>query len=231
MPIGEPSFQPPDVRQPGAEDLALPATESSGAITSESRSPVAQQTRAEASPIPRTAAGMLVSYSPVAMAKRAAGIRKMLNRITVSGLISIVISVALFYLFEVQVGSFFFWVLALSAVYSVVRIIVSFVKLKRARKATADVVMGPAFQIDEQGMLLSTTAQGERISWDRIRSVAGVNKLTNPGPRLKIQWDEDRSWSVPIIILDSTPSLLDSAFRAFSLGRFGLDLSAVDELW
>ncbi|WP_341728082.1 hypothetical protein [Brooklawnia sp.] len=180
---------------------------------------------------PPTEAGMLVSYSPVAMAKRAAGIRKNLDRSTVGGVISLVITGVIYYFARPETTSAFFWLLVGNAVYTVVRIIVKFVKLKRARRATAQVPLGPAFQIDDQGLVASTVPEGERIGWEQVTSIAGVNKMLSPGPRLEFRWDADRSWSVPIIVLDSSPSSIDSALRAFSLGRFGLDLSSVDDIW
>lgn len=176
-------------------------------------------------------AGMLVSYSPVAMAQRAAGIRKRLDRTTIMGVISLLITGAFYFFIRPEPSSAFFWLLIASAVYTVTNIIVKFVQLKRASKATAQVPLGPAFQIDDDGLVASTVPEGERIGWDRITSIAGLDKLFSPGPRLEVRWDQDRSWSVPIIVLDAPPSSIDSALRAFSLGRFGLDLSSVDDIW
>ncbi|WIY82318.1 hypothetical protein [Propionimicrobium sp. PCR01-08-3] len=175
--------------------------------------------------------GMLVSYSPIAIAQRAGGIRKNLDRTTIMGVISLIITVALYLYFKPETTSVFFWLLIASAAYTVANIIVKFVQLKRARKSTAQVPLGPAFQIDDHGLVLSTRPEGERIDWEQVTSIKGTNKIVNPGPRLEIHWDENRSWSVPIIVLDASPSAVDSALRAFSLGRFGLDLSSVDDIW
>lgn len=175
--------------------------------------------------------GMLVSYSPVAMAKRAAGIRKRLDRTAIVSIFSLLITGAFYYFFRPEPTTVFFWLLVANAVYTVTRVIVLFVQLKRARKATAQVPLGPAFQIDDEGLVASTVPEGERIGWEQVVSVAGVNKVFSPGPRIEIRWDTDRSWSVPIIVLDAPVSSIDSALRAFSLGRFGLDLSSVDDIW
>lgn len=174
---------------------------------------------------------MLVSYSPVAMAQRAAGFRKLLFRQWFGVFISAAISGLWWFFFRPETFSFLFWLLIGSVVLSLVRVVVTIIKLRRARKTTSQVPLGPAFQIDNHGVVLATTPDGERIGWPEMRVVAGRGKILNPGPRLEFAWGAGRSWSVPIIVLDAPPSVIDSALRAFSLGRFGLDLSSVDEIW
>lgn len=191
-----------------------------------------EPTLSEPGPIgPAPGGGMLVSYSPVAMAQRAARFRGLLLRQWLGVAISALISVAWWYLFRPEPYSLLFWLLIASVAWSLARVISTIVKLRRARRTTSQVPLGPAFQIDNHGVVLSTVPEGDRIGWPDVRLVKGRNKLFNPGPRLEFAWQPDRSWSVPIIVLDSPPSVIDSALRAFSLGRFGLDLSAVDDIW
>lgn len=188
-------------------------------------------TNPDAQAVPPTGGGMLVSYSPVAMAQRAAGIRALLIRSTIGLVISVVISGLWYYFFRPEPTSFLFWLLVGSVGYSLARVVVQFVQLRRARKTTGQIPLGPAFQIDNHGLVLSTVPAGERIGWAQVRLVKGCNRFFNPGPRLEFSWDPDRNWSVPIIVLDAPPSVIDSALRAFSLGRFGFDLSSVDDIW
>ena len=80
------------------------------------------------------------------------------------------------------------------------------------------------------GVSLITFALLYLLPADPVRQIAGRNRHLAPGPVLEVSWP-DRSWTVPIIALDAPPSVIDSALRAFSLGRFGLDLSSVDDIW
>lgn len=177
------------------------------------------------------AGGMMVSYSPVAMAQRAARFRSLLFRQWLGVAISLAISVVWWLIFSPELYSLLFWLLIFSVAWSLLRVLSTIVKLRRARKTTSQVPLGPAFQIDNDGLVLSTVPEGERVGWPDVRLIKGRNKFFNPGPRIEFAWGSDRTWSVAIIVLDAAPSVIDSALRAFSLGRFGLDLSAVDEIW
>lgn len=174
---------------------------------------------------------MLVSYTPVAMAQRAAKIRSLLFRQWLGVGISLLLGAVWWFLFKPAVFSLLFWLLIGSVTWSVIRVVTSLIKLRRARRTTSQVPLGPAFQIDNHGVVLSSVPSGERIAWPQVRLVKGRNKFFNPGPRLEFAWGVDQVWSVPIIVLDAPPSVIDSAMRAFSQGRFGLDLSSVDEIW
>jgi len=182
-------------------------------------------------PVAPTSGGMLVSYSPVAIAQRAARFRSTLNRRTISLVISAVFSGVLWFFYRPGPATLFFWLLVGAVAYSLAQVIKLFVQLKWARKTTSQVPLGPAFQVDSLGIVLSTVPEGERVGWPDVSVVTGRNKSINPGPRLEFRWGSERSWSVPMIVLDVPPSAIDSALRAYSRGRFGLDLSAVDDVW
>lgn len=180
---------------------------------------------------PAPGGGMLVGYTPVAMTKRAAMIRKLMFRQWLGVGISLLISVVWWLIFRPEVDSLLFWLLIASVALSLARVVITGVRLWRARRTIGRIPLGPAFQIDNHGVVLATVGTGERIGWPDIRVVKGRGKLFNPGPRLEFGWQPDGHWSVPIIQLDAAPKSIDSALRAFSLGRFGLDLSAVDDIW
>lgn len=175
--------------------------------------------------------GMLVSYTPVAMAQRTARLGRALIKRAIMSVISLVITIVFFVIFKPEPKEIVFWLLIFSAVMSVGQLVWSIVQRYQARKATSRIPLGPAFQIDNQGLVLATVPEGERIGWPEIRLVKGRNRRFDPGPRLEFGWEEGKQWSVPIIALDAPPVVLDSALRAFSLGRFGLDLSSVDDIW
>lgn len=184
----------------------------------------------EWSATPSTPTGMLVSHSPVAMAKRAGGLRAKLLPSWLGLIFSVALSVA-WYLWQRPTASdLLTWLLVASVVASAVRVVVNIVMLRRARIATSRIPLGPAFKIEPEGMVLATCPGGERVAWERITAVHGVDKFFSPGPRFEVLWDGGR-FEVPIIELDAAPSTIDSAMRAYSRGRFGLDLSGVKALW
>lgn len=175
--------------------------------------------------------GMLVSYTPVAMAQRTAKLGRAILRRVIGFAISLAITVAFFIFYTPEPNTIVFWLLISSAVISLGQLVFSIVRRVQARRATGRIPLGPAFQIDDKGIVLATVPEGERIGWPDVRLVKGRNKFFDPGPRLEFAWADDQVWSVPIIALDAPPVVLDSAFRAFSLGRFGFDLSSVDDIW
>lgn len=180
---------------------------------------------------PSAPSGMLVSYTAEPLAKRAAGLKQAMIKRIISLVFSVIITIVWWILFDPVVGSFLFWLLIGSVVYSAGLLGWAIAQLVWTRKTAAKVPLGPAFQIDTRGVVVSSNPLGERLSWPQVRVVKGRNKNFNPGPKLEFAWDAERVWQVPIVMLDAPPSQIDSALRAFSLGRFGLDLSSVDEIW
>ena len=120
--------------------------------------------------------GVLVSYTPVALAQRAAALRTVMVR----RIVGLAIGIALLLLFvlsgSVQVGGMWFWVLVVSAIYSAGLTGWAIVQAVWTGNETGKVPLGPAFQIDNRGLVLSTTPLGERIDWPDIRSVRGHMK-------------------------------------------------------
>ena len=107
---------------------------------------------------------------------------------------------------SVQVGGMWFWVLVVSAIYSAGLTGWAIVQAVWTGNETGKVPLGPAFQIDNRGLVLSTTPLGERIDWPDISSVRGHMKWFNPGPRLEFVWADGRTWSVPVVMLNVPPS-------------------------
>lgn len=145
------------------------------------------------------AVGMMVSYSPVAMAQRAARFRLLLFRQWLGVAISLAISVVWWLIFSPELYSLLFWLLIFSVAWSLLRVLITIVKLRRARKTTSQVPLGPAFQIDNDGLGARRFRRGS--GWaGRTWLIKGRNKFFNPGPRIEFAWGSDRTWSVAIIV-------------------------------
>lgn len=173
---------------------------------------------------------MLVSHSPVAMAKRAGGLRARLLPSWLRLIFSVLLSVGWYLWQRPSISDVLAWLLVASVVVSGMRVMANIVMLRRARIATSRIPLGPAFKIEPDAIVVSTCPGGQRIAWERVTAVHGVDKFFSPGPRFQVVWD-DGSFEVPLIELDAAPSTIDSALRAYSRGRFGLDLSRVKALW
>ena len=131
---------------------------------------------------PLAIGGMMVSYSPVAMAQRAARFRSLLFRQWLGVAISLAISVVWWLIFSPELYSLLFWLLIFSVAWSLLRVLITIVKLRRARKTTSQVPLGPAFQIDNDGLVLSTVPEGERVGWPDVRLI----KERHPGETLPV---------------------------------------------
>ncbi|GEM_PF-3104098 len=149
--------------------------------------------------------------------------------------ISLGLSVALFFAFKAEVGGVFFWFLVFSASVSVLQLVFHLVRWTRVRSHGRKLQPAPELQIDVLGLVIAKDGDGLRLPWHQVRSVRAKNHPLTPGPNLEICWSPDgqqvEKWQTPVSYLEAQPTQLDSALRSYSRGRFGLDLSRVDRLW
>ncbi len=174
--------------------------------------------------------GFLVAFTPEKMQRRASDMRvKMFVRFF-SLLVSLVLTIVFYLIWRPKYDELFFWILVLGLAYSMFSAVLSVATVVRAKNAAKALDVGSAFSIDGAGIRIAARNESGRLPWNQITEISGVNRFFTPGPRLEISWAGGK-WSAPIIFLDVSPATLDGVFRAYSRGRFGLDLSRVDELW
>lgn len=101
------------------------------------------------------------------------------------------------------------------------------VSLRSARADLARVGTGEAFRIDHQGIRLADT--GEVIGWGDIREFKVDGSARGAGPLLVLEHTRGRH-VVPLTFLDTLPGTMDSALRAYSGGRRGLNLANLDQV-
>jgi hypothetical protein len=94
----------------------------------------------------------------------------------------------------------------------------------RARQELAGVGSGTAVRIGPPGVQVA----GLAASWNEVASLAAVKGGLGQSPLLRLSLADGRQASVPFEQLPTFPATLDSTARAFSGGRFGVDLSALD---
>lgn len=174
----------------------------------------------------QTSEAFIVGYSPVETAGRVARSRSKLKGNFISLGLLVVLGVVLWFtspsanrlqyvLTSLTIG-FVIWV-----GYLVWRLI----SLSRARKDLGLVPSGEAFRINHEG--ITTVHPAETIPWPQIVEVRAAGHQRGAGPDLEVV-HSGGNWTVPLSFLDSMPGSIDSAMRAYSGGRRGLNLSALD---
>ncbi|QDP98434.1 hypothetical protein FOE78_23260 [Microlunatus elymi] len=95
---------------------------------------------------------------------------------------------------------------------------------RAAQRAAAGVGTGLALRIDRTGVELA----GASIAWTELESLAAAKGSWPGGPVLRATRHDGASVSLPLEQLPVRPASLDTAARAYSGGRFGVDLGELD---
>ena len=102
------------------------------------------------------------------------------------------------------------------------------VNLRLARAALARVGAGEAFRISHSGITIAES--GEQIAWGDLAEVKAIGRPAGAGPELLMK-HRGGAYQVPLSFLDAMPGSIDSALRAYSGGRRGLDLNELDSVF
>lgn len=117
------------------------------------------------------------------------------------------------------------WVLSISAAIGVVVQIGRLVWLGRLRGGLRAVGEGLAFVLSSRGIAHA----GGEVEWDEVSRVAAAKGKLGHGYLLRVERDNGSRLDFPLEGLSELPGSLDSATRAYSSGRHGVDLSVVDD--
>jgi hypothetical protein len=83
---------------------------------------------------------------------------------------------------------------------------------------------GIAIRIGPPGIQVADLA----ASWPQVAAVDTIKGGLARGPRLRLTLTDGRQAVVPLDQVNVFPATLDSTVRAFSAGRHGVDLSALE---
>ena len=103
-------------------------------------------------------------------------------------------------------------------------IVAMLVGLRAARRAAAEIGTGVALRVNRSGIELA----GQSVGWSELGSLAVAKGSWPGGAVLQATRRDGASRSVPLEQLPVLPATLDSTVRAYSGGRFGVDLSELD---
>lgn len=168
---------------------------------------------------------LVVPYDPGPLADKVARRRRLLR----SRIISLGITIALLlviYLWQrdALTGAFFFGLCAVVLGISLVLIGVSVVLLVMAKREFADLGTGIAIWIGPPGIQVA----GLNASWPEVIAIGTIKGGVGRDPRLRLTTVSGRRADVPLDQVIVFPATLDSTVRAFSAGRHGVDLSALE---
>ncbi|OYO23477.1 hypothetical protein CGZ93_05925 [Enemella dayhoffiae] len=124
-----------------------------------------------------------------------------------------------------EVGQMLRYVLTFGAVIGLVMLLIQLLWLRRLRAARREVGDGLAMLLSHRGI---ETADGA-MPWEDITRVAVANGRPGHGYRLDIVTADRGACAFPLDGLNLLPGSLDSATRAYSAGRHGVDLTVVDD--
>lgn len=171
---------------------------------------------------------LVVAYNAVPTASRVARARQTLVFRAISAVVSLAIVIFLLrvvgqdWAATVRWGTFLVW-----GVVTAVWFALSIISLVRARADLQRVGVGPALVLSPQGVQID----GRRFTWPEVAAIKVVGSDVGAGPRFVVEPVSGESASIPLSFLDAMPGTLDSAARAYSLGRHGVDLARLDSMF
>jgi hypothetical protein len=168
---------------------------------------------------------LVVPYDPAPLADKVARRRRLLR----SRLVSLGITIAillLIYLWQRENldGAFFVVLCAIVLGISLVFIGISAVLLIMAKREFAGLGRGTAIWIGPPGIQVA----GLSASWPEVAAIGTIKGGLGRDPRLRLTTVDGRQAGVPLDQVTVFPATLDSTVRAFSAGRHGVDLSALE---
>lgn len=174
----------------------------------------------------QTSEAFIVGYSPVATAGRVARARGKLKGTFISlGLLAALGVVLYFTTGQADRLSYILTTMTTGVVIWVGYLIWRLISLSRARRDLARVPSGEALRINHAG--ITTIEPAQTIAWPQIVEVRAAGRSVGAGPELVIE-HAGGNYAVPLSFLDAMPGSIDSAMRAYSGGRRGLNLAALD---
>jgi hypothetical protein len=168
---------------------------------------------------------LLVPYDPEPLTKRVARRRALVRSRIISLVITVAVLAAVYVWQRDQLhGTGFLVVYSVVLGIPVIWLAVVSILYLRARSALRGLASGVAIRVGPPGIQVA----GLAAPWSQVASVAAVKPGPGKGPVLRLNLVDGRQSAVPFEQVTVFPATLDSAVRAFSASRHGVDLSALD---
>lgn len=170
---------------------------------------------------------MVVNFAPLVVERKiAAQRRKIIGQLTL-GLIYVIAITILYLLKWLELAESLKWLLIFSVAITVVMTLAQVLWLIQLKRERIGLDHGLAMVLSPWGI----ETKQDRIPWSEVGSLVAVRGRAGHGYRLQVRPAVGgvASMTFPLDALDVLPGTLDSATRAFSGGRHGIDLSAVED--
>ncbi|MGO1383233.1 MAG: hypothetical protein ACTHWA_05190 [Arachnia sp.] len=171
-----------------------------------------------------------VGLTPLPTAARVARKRSALRMRIISAFVSLALLIGILVFLNpgfstgLLIGFIAIWV-ASTAIWMTI----SVVGLHRAKKDLASIGHGDAFYIDAAGIEF-IHPESLRANWADIRALRIAGSSLGAGPRLILETAGEHTVQIPLSFVDASPSAIDSATSARSLGRVRVDVSGLDKM-
>jgi hypothetical protein len=166
-----------------------------------------------------------IPFDPTQVEAKVARRRRMMrSRVTSLVITAIFLAVIYFWQRDQLSGAGFVGLYAVVLAVSVSAFVVSLVGYRRARKELTQIGTGVALRIGRPGVEL----RGCYVAWSEVVSLAAVKGGLGQSARLQLTRTNGEPLTVPLDQIDVRPATLDLTARAYSGGRHGVDLQALD---
>jgi hypothetical protein len=168
---------------------------------------------------------LVVPYDPGPLSEKVARRRRLVRARIISLAITIAL-LALIYFWQGEdlLGAGFIIIAAVVLGISLAWLAISIVRYVLAKREMRTFGNGVAIQIGPPGIQVA----GLGASWPQVAKIDTVKGGIDRGPRLRLSLTDGRQAHVPLDQITVFPATLDSTVRAFSAGRHGVDLSALE---
>ena len=168
---------------------------------------------------------LVVPYDPGPLAEKVERRRRLLRSRLMSLGITIVIMVVVYVWQREQLrGAGSVVIFALVIGFSVGFVLFTLVGYLRARRELGTIGDGAAIRIGAPGIQVANLA----APWAQVASLTTVKGGLGREPLLRLTLSDGQTATVPLDQVTVFPATLDTTVRAFSGGRHGIDLSALE---
>jgi hypothetical protein len=168
---------------------------------------------------------LVVPYDPGPLNEKVARRRRLVRTRLVSlGITVAVLLLIYFWRRDDTQGAAFVVLFAIVLGISLTLLGVSAARYVVAKRQIRSLGSGTAIRIGPPGIQVA----GLSASWPEVAAIDTVKPGPGRGPRLRLTTGDGRRGDVPLDQVTVFPATLDSTVRAFSAGRHGVDLSALE---
>lgn len=172
-----------------------------------------------------------VGLTPMPTAARVTKARAALKWRIISTVISAAIMGGFLYFFGKDLSRTWLTVIVVMWVVSTVFwMLVAILGLRNAKRDLASIPEGVAFLLDHRGVEFVWPTEA-RVPWVDVSALKLGGRHVGRGHNVVLEAGGKEVAKVPLGFLDATPDVIDSATRAYSLGRIPLDLKALDRVF